>query len=237
MTIYCSDGMRGWGGLLNHHRSFVPKRSRRAQGCQGRERPRPHGELTEKGSRPAVGGQGRFPDTCLFLPVRSTQARKPHSDTGQSFLLWGEGETPRVPGSRMWLPFSSPGPGEHSCLAVITTLCVCRPVGSPAHPSSQGLQGRWASLWHQQSRAPRSCPGPIGLTGWPLPGAGRSGVSTDGCGAEATRAACHLSHCGATSQQVEGQCPSASTVQENRKSWDKILHLPMIVATQLFSVQ
>lgn len=173
--------MRGWGGLLNHHRSFVPKRSRRAQGCQGRERPRPHGELTEKGSRPAVGGQGRFPDTCLFLPVRSTQARKPHSDTGQSFLLWGEGETPRVPGSRMWLPFSSPGPGEHSCLAVITTLCVCvaqwAVLPTPPHRACRGAgqvcgTSRAGPLGHVL--------GPLGSQAGPFPVLGEAGSAQTG---------------------------------------------------------
>ena len=42
-----------------------------------------------------------------------------------------------------------------------------------------------------------------------------------------------LAHWGTVSRPGY-QCPSGSTSHKNRKNWDKILHLPLIVSAQLF---
>ena len=43
----------------------------------------------------------------------------------------------------------------------------------------------------------------------------------------------HLARWG-TISRPDYQCPSGSTSHKNRKNWDKILHLPLIVSAQLF---
>lgn len=80
-------------------------------------------------------------------------------------------------------------------------------------------------------------PHPAALPAGPCPSWREAGDDTEGHGAEAPLGlGCHLFCCGAISRQ-DYQCPSESAMHENRKSWDKILHLPSIVIVQLFSTR
>lgn len=127
----------------------------------------------------------------------------------------------------------SPCHGEHGCLAVIVTPCMC-------HPEAASGQG--------ETFTPLPSLGPIeaslekvggksaALTERPLPGTGRHRRRHRWHGAEAPRAWPPPSRCRTISQQ-DYQCLSESTAHENRKCWDKILHLPLIVIVQLFSAR
>ena len=137
-------------------------------------------------------------------------------------------------------PFSSSP--CHACLAVIVAQCVCHPYGQPqgreggscipasSPPHYRVLHGAGTI---QVCGLTKRDPSRVALPSASRPARGEAG-DVDGCGTAAPRTWKTTSPGWGTISRQDYQSPSESTMHKNRKSWDKILHLPLIVMAQLF---